>query len=298
MVAALREAGPRAPQPVVAGRYGLASKEFNPAMVKAVFDELARPEPRHHFTVGITDDVTHTSLAVDATFDIDVEERTRAVFFGLGADGTVGANKNSIKIIGEETDHDAQGYYVYDSKKSGAVTISHLRFGPGPIRSSYLIRRASFVACHQFGFLDRYDVLEVAAPGAVFLLNASHPPDRVWSALPREVQEAIVEKRLRFWVIDAAKVAHRAGMGGRINVIMQTCFFAISDVLPRDEAIAKIKNAIEKTYGAKGGGDVVGTTSRRSTPRSSRLHEVRCRPTSRRPAGACHGERQGPTRPA
>src|SRR5262249_3638913 len=176
VVAALREAGPRAPQPVVvAGRYGLASKEFSPAMVKAVLDELAHPEPRHHFTVGITDDVTHTSLAVDASFDIDVEERTRAAFFALGADGTVGANKNSIKIIGEETDHDAQGYYVYDSKKSGAVTISHLRFGPGPIRSSYLIRRASFVACHQFGFLDRYDVLEVAAPGAVFLLNASHP---------------------------------------------------------------------------------------------------------------------------
>ena len=253
VVAALREAGSRAPQPlVVAGRYGLASKEFNPAMVKAILDELGSAAPRPHFTVGIVDDVTHASLAVDASFDIDAEERTRAVFFGLGADGTVGANKNSIKIIGEETEHDAQGYYVYDSKKSGAVTISHLRFGPGPIRSSYLIRRANFVACHQFGFLDRYDVLEVAAPGAVFLLNASHPPEAVWAALPREVQEAIVDKQLRLWVIDASKIAQAAGIGRRINVIMQTCFFAISGVLPRDEAIARIKNAIEKTYGAKG----------------------------------------------
>src|SRR5262245_61661981 len=275
VVAALREAGSRAPQPaVVAGRYGLASKEFSPAMVKAVLDELARAEPRSHFTVGITDDVTHGSLTVDSSFDIDPEERTRAVFYGLGADGTVGANKNSIKIIGEGTEHDAQGYYVYDSKKSGAVTISHLRFGPGPIRSSYLIRRASFVACHQFGFLDRYDVLEVAAPGAVFLLNASHPPDRVWSALPREVQEGIIEKRLRLWVIDASKVAHAAGMGGRINVIMQTCFFAISGVLPRDEAIAKIKHAIEKTYGVKGGADVVKRNFAAVDATLAELHEV------------------------
>jgi pyruvate-ferredoxin/flavodoxin oxidoreductase len=274
VVAALREAGSRAPQPiVVAGRYGLASKEFSPAMVKAIFDELGRPEPRHHFTVGITDDVTHASLTVDASFDIDPEERTRAVFYGLGADGTVGANKNSIKIIGEGTEHDAQGYYVYDSKKSGAITISHLRFGPGPIRSSYLIRRASFVACHQSSFLDRYDMLEVAAPGAVFLLNAPHPPDRAWNALPREVQEGIVEKRLRFWVIDAARVAHAAGMGGRINVIMQTCFFAISGVLPRDEAIAKIKGAIEKTYGAKGG-DVVKRNFAAVDATLAELHEV------------------------
>jgi len=275
VVAALREAGSRAPQPlVVAGRYGLASKEFSPAMVRAVFDELARDEPRNHFTVGIVDDVTHASLTVDATFDIEVEERTRAVFFGLGADGTVGANKNSIKIIGEETDHDAQGYYVYDSKKSGAVTISHLRFGPGPIRSSYLIRRASFVACHQFSFLDRYDMLEVAAPGAVFLLNAVYPPDQVWAALPREVQEGIIEKRLRLWVIDASKVAHGAGMGGRINVIMQTCFFAISGVLPRDEAIAKIKSAIEKTYGAKGGADIVKRNFAAVDATLAELHEV------------------------
>jgi pyruvate-ferredoxin/flavodoxin oxidoreductase len=259
---------------VAAGRYGLGSKEFNPAMVKAVFDELGRAEPRRHFTVGIVDDVTHTSLTVDPSFDIDPEERTRAVFFGLGADGTVGANKNSIKIIGEETDHDAQGYYVYDSKKSGAVTVSHLRFGPGPIRSSYLIRRASFVACHQFNFLDRYDVLEVAAPGAVFLLNAAYPPDEVWAALPREVQEQIVEKRLRLWVIDAAKVAHGAGMGGRINVVMQTCFFAISGVLPRDEAMAKIKGAIEKTYGAKGGADVVKRNFAAVDASLAALHEV------------------------
>src|SRR5262245_57537057 len=216
VVAALREAGSRAPQPlVVAGRYGLASKEFSPAMVKAVFDELARDDPRNHFTVGIVDDVTHASLTVDPSFDTEVEDRTRAVFFGLGADGTVGANKNSIKIIGEETDHDAQGYYVYDSKKSGAVTISHLPFGPGPIPTSYLIRRASFVACHQFNFLDRYDVLDVAAPGAIFLLNAAYSPDTAWNALPREVQDGIIEKRLRFWVIDASKVAHAAGMGGR-----------------------------------------------------------------------------------
>ena len=275
VVAALREAGSRAPQPlVVAGRYGLASKEFSPAMVKAVFDELARPEPKSHFTIGITDDVTHRSLAFDPSFDIEEPSRTRAVFYGLGADGTVGANKTSIKIIGEETEHDAQGYYVYDSKKSGAVTISHLRFGPGPIRSSYLIRQANFVACHQFTFLDRYDMLEVAAPGAVFLLNAAYPPDKAWAALPREAQEAIVEKKLRFWVIDASKVAHGAGMGGRINVIMQTCFFAISGVLPRDEAIAKIKQAIEKTYGAKGGAEVVKRNFAAVDATLAELHEV------------------------
>jgi pyruvate-ferredoxin/flavodoxin oxidoreductase len=254
VVTALREAGDSAPQPmIVGGRYGLSSKEFNPAMVKAVLDELARPQgPRNHFTIGIQDDVTHRSLPYDPEFDIDPETRTRAVFFGLGADGTVGANKNSIKIIGEETDNDAQGYYVYDSKKSGAVTVSHLRFGPGPIRSSYLIRKANFLACHQFNFLERYDVLENAAQGAVFLLNAPYGPDRVWDQLPRELQEQIVDKQIKIWVIDASKVAREAGMGGRTNSIMQTCFFAISGVLPRDEAIAKIKGAIEKTYGKKG----------------------------------------------
>jgi pyruvate-ferredoxin/flavodoxin oxidoreductase len=246
--AGLRRSLPR----VTGGRYGLSSKEFTPAMVKAVFDELRRDAPKNHFTVGIVDDVSHTSLTVDASFDIEPDEVVRCVFWGLGADGTVGANKNSIKIIGEETENHAQGYFVYDSKKSGAVTISHLRFGPRRIRSTYLIRRANFVGCHQFGFLDRFDVLENAVPGAVLLLNASHPPDQVWDQLPRELQEQILERRIQLYAIDAYRVAKETGMGGRINSIMQTCFFAISGVLPRDEAIAKIKQAIEKTYGRKG----------------------------------------------
>jgi pyruvate-ferredoxin/flavodoxin oxidoreductase len=237
---------------VVAGRYGLSSKEFTPACVKAVFDDLGAASPRNHFTVGIVDDVTHTSLSVDPAFDIEPADVVRCIFYGLGSDGTVGANKNSIKIIGEETDNFAQGYFVYDSKKAGAVTISHLRFGPRPIRSSYLIRRASFVGCHQFEFLDRYDVLETAAPGAVFLLNAPFAAGEVWEKLPRECQQAIVEKGLRFYVIDAVQVAREAGLGVRINTIMQTCFFAISGVLPREEAIARIKHAIEKTYGKRG----------------------------------------------
>jgi pyruvate-ferredoxin/flavodoxin oxidoreductase len=237
---------------VIGGRYGLSSKEFTPAMVAAVYDELARPEPRNHFTVGIVDDVSHTSLAYDRTLDIEPDDVSRSVFFGLGADGTVGANKNSIKIIGEETDNFAQGYFVYDSKKSGAVTISHLRFGPRPIRSTYLISRANFVGCHQFVFLEKYDVLAPAAEGAVFLLNSPFGPDEVWDELPREVQEEIIEKKLRFFVIDAYRVARETGMGTRINTIMQTCFFAISGILPRDEAIAQIKKAIEKTYGKRG----------------------------------------------
>jgi pyruvate-ferredoxin/flavodoxin oxidoreductase len=237
---------------VIGGRYGLSSKEFNSAMVKAVFDNLALDRPKNHFTVGIVDDVTHTSLEVDPDFDTEPDDVVRGVFFGLGADGTVGANKNSIKIIGEETPNCAQGYFVYDSKKAGAVTISHLRFGPRPIRSTYLIQKASFVACHQFVFLDRYDVLEYAKPGAVFLLNAPYEPDQVWDQLPREVQEQIIEKDLEFYAIDAYKVAKETGMGSRINTIMQTCFFAISGVLPREEAIAKIKETIEKTYGIKG----------------------------------------------
>jgi pyruvate-ferredoxin/flavodoxin oxidoreductase len=237
---------------VVGGRYGLSSKEFNPAMVKAVFDELTKEKPKNHFTVGIVDDVTHQSLPVDLEFDIEPDDVVRAVFFGLGADGTVGANKNSIKIIGEETPNYAQGYFVYDSKKSGAMTISHLRFGPRPIRSSYLIKQASFVACHQPVFLDKYDVLEYAAPGAVFLLNTSYGADEVWAHLPREVQEQIVARQLKFYVIDAYAVAKETGMGGRINTIMQTCFFAISGVLPREQAIAQIKKAIEKTYGKRG----------------------------------------------
>ncbi len=242
----------RQPPRVIGGRYGLSSKEFTPAMVKAVFDELDAPKPRNHFTVGIVDDVTHLSLEYDPDFNIEPDDVVRAVFFGLGADGTVGANKNSIKIIGEETPNFAQGYFVYDSKKSGAMTISHLRFGPRPIRSQYLITQANFVACHQFSFLDKYDVLEYASPGAVFLLNAPYSPEEVWDCLPREVQETILEKELKFYVIDALKVARDTGMGGRINTIMQTCFFAVSGVLPREEAIEQIKHAIEKTYGKKG----------------------------------------------
>ncbi len=239
---------------IIGGRYGLASKEFTPAMVKAVFDEAAAPKPKVHFTVGIMDDVTRQSLAVDEDFDLDATrpDVVRAVFFGLGADGTVGANKNSIKIIGEETDNYAQGFFVYDSKKSGAVTISHLRFGPKPIQSPYLIRRATFVACHQFDFLDRYDVLDLAEPGGVFLLNSPFGQDEVWDELSSEVQQQIIDKRLECHVIDASTVAREAGMGTRINTIMQTCFFAISGVLPREEAIARIKQSIEKTYGKRG----------------------------------------------
>jgi len=237
---------------VIGGRYGLSSKEFDPAMALAVFDELKKERPHNHFTVGIYDDVTGTSLAVKPGFGIEADDTVRAIFFGLGSDGTVGANKNTIKIIGEETNLFAQGYFVYDSKKSGAMTISHLRFGPRPIGSHYLIKQASFVGCHQFYFLDRYDVLECAAPGAVFLLNTAHSADTVWEYLPREVQGRIIRRGLRFFVIDAAKVAREAGMNGRINTIMQTCFFAISGVLPRDEAIEQIKKAIKKTYGRKG----------------------------------------------
>ena len=237
---------------VTGGRYGLSSKEFTPAMVKAVYDELAQPEPKKHFTIGINDDVSHTSLAFDPSFDIESPETVRCVFWGLGADGTVGANKNSIKIIGEETDYYAQGYFVYDSKKSGGSTVSHLRFGPKPIRAPYLISQAQFVACHQFTFLERFDVLKYAMPGGTFLLNSLAGPDEVWDTMPRETQQAIIDKKLRFFVINAYEVADATGMGTRINTIMQTCFFAISGVLPRDEAIYQIKKSIEKTYGKRG----------------------------------------------
>jgi len=237
---------------IIGGRYGLSSKEFTPAMAKAVFDEMRKAVPKNHFTVGIYDDVTHTSLDYDPEFSIESEDTIRCVFWGLGADGTVGANKNSIKIIGEETNNYAQGYFVYDSKKSGSVTTSHLRFGPRPIRAPYLISQANFVACHQFSFLERFDVLKYATPGGVFLLNSIYGPEEVWDQLPREVQQTILNKKLRFYVIDAYKVAQDTGMGGRINTIMQTCFFAISGVLPRDEAIKKIKDAIQKTYGKRG----------------------------------------------
>src|SRR5512139_2129773 len=237
---------------VIGGRYGLSSKEFTPAMVKSVFDEMLKPEPKNHFTVGITDDVTHTSLEYDTDFDIESPLTTRCVFWGLGADGTVGANKNSIKIIGEETENYAQGYFVYDSKKSGGITISHLRFGPKPIHAPYLITHAQFVACHKFNFLERFDVLRFAMQGGVFLLNSLYGPDEVWDYLPHEAQEVILKKKLRFFVINAYEVAKETGMGVRINTIMQTCFFAISGVLPRDEAIEEIKKSIKKTYWKRG----------------------------------------------
>ena len=237
---------------VVGGRYGLSSKEFTPAMVKGVFDELAKDHPKNHFTVGIVDDVSNSSIDYDPEFDIEPDETFRGMFWGLGSDGTVGANKNSIKIIGEETDNYAQGYFVYDSRKAGAKTISHLRFGPKPIHSTYLIKHADFVAVHQFEFLRHYKVLENAKEGATFLLNAPYPTEEVWEHLPFEVQEAIIAKKLNFYVIDAYEVAKKTGMGRRINTVMQTCFFAISGILPQDEAIAKIKEAIVKTYSKKG----------------------------------------------
>jgi pyruvate-ferredoxin/flavodoxin oxidoreductase len=237
---------------VIGGRYGLSSKEWTPAMVKAVFDEMAKPAPKNHFTVGIIDDVTFTSLDVDPGFTIESPKVVRALFYGLGADGTVGANKNSIKIIGEDTPNFAQGYFVYDSKKSGATTVSHLRFGPTEIHQPYLIESANFVAIHQAVFLDRNDVLAKAAPGSVCLINTYHPKDEVWDKLPRVYQEHLINKRMKLYVIDAYEVADKTGMGGRINTIMQTCFFAISGVLPRDEAIAAIKDSIKKTYGKRG----------------------------------------------
>ncbi len=245
-------AGELAMPRIIGGRYGLGSKEFTPAMVKAVIDELGKPAPKNHFTVGIHDDVAGTSLEVDASFVTESDRVFRAMFFGLGADGTVGANKNTIKIIAEDERVHAQGYFVYDSKKSGSQTVSHLRFGPEPIRSAYLVQSARFVGCHQWTFLDRIDVLEHAAKGATFLLDSAFGPDEVWAQLPRNVQQQIVDKDIALWVIDAHEVARQAGLGTRTNTIMQTCFFAISGVLPREEAIAKIKKAIEKTYGIKG----------------------------------------------
>ena len=240
---------------IIGGRYGLSSKEFTPAMVKAVFDELKQTAPKNHFTIGIHDDVGNTSLTWDPDFRTDANDKTmQAIFYGLGSDGTVSANKNSIKIIGESTDQHAQGYFVYDSKKSGAVTVSHLRFGPNPIHSTYLIGDgdASFVACHQPVFLQRYDMLDKARQGAVFLLNSPADPEQIWNTLPQRMQQQLIEKDIHFYTIDAYAVAEKTGMGKRINTIMQTCFFAISGILPRDEAIAAIKQAVEKTYGKKG----------------------------------------------
>ena len=255
VVAALTEShedGERVLPRVSGGRYGLSSKEFTPGMVAGVFEELAGERPRRHFTVGITDDVSGTSLTYDASLDIEPPDTVRAVFFGLGADGTVGANKNTIKILGSEEHLHAQGYFVYDSKKSGAQTVSHLRFGPRPIRAPYLVQRASFVGCHQFGLLEQVDVLASAAPGATLLLHCRHPPDKVWEALSRPVQEQILAKRIDVYAINAGRIAREVGLAGRINTVLQTCFFAISGVLPRDEAITKIKDAVAKTYGRRG----------------------------------------------
>ncbi len=237
---------------IIGGRYGLSSKELTPGMAAGVFAELARERPRRRFTIGITDDVSGTSLPYDPALDIEPEGTVRAVFFGLGSDGTVGANKNTIKILGAEENLNAQGYFVYDSKKSGSQTVSHLRFGPAPIRAPYLVGQAGFVGCHQFGLLERVDVVGRAAPGATLLLNCAHPPEEVWDALPRPVQEKILAKGIDVYAIDAAKIARVAGLAGRTNTVLQTCFFAISGVLPRDEAIAKIKAAIAKTYGRRG----------------------------------------------
>ncbi|MBI4703873.1 MAG: pyruvate:ferredoxin (flavodoxin) oxidoreductase [Deltaproteobacteria bacterium] len=237
---------------IVGGRYGLSSKEFSPPMVKAVFDELAKDRPKNYFTVGINDDVSGSSLPLDESFCTEGEGVHRALFYGLGSDGTVGANKNTIKIIGTETDNYAQGYFVYDSKKAGAVTVSHVRFGKKPIKSCYLIEQANFIGCHQTVFLEKFDMIEHALPGAVFLLNTQTPAAAIWDTLPQEVQRDLIAKKCQLYVIDAYQVAKDAGMGSRVNTIMQTCFFAISGVLPRQEAIAAIKESVKKTYGAKG----------------------------------------------
>ena len=278
VLAALAEAEaegrlPFAPPRVVGGRYGLSSKELTPAMVKGIYDELAAARPKNHFTVGIVDDVSRTSLGWDRALDIEPEEVVRAVFFGLGADGTVGANKNSIKIIGEATGGQVQGYFVYDSKKAGAVTVSHLRFGPAPIRSAYLIQQAGFVACHQFELLERYDVVGCAAPGATLLLNAPGPPEEVWDRLPLQVQEGILAKGLRLYAIDAYRLAGEAGLGRRINTVMQTCFFALAGVLPREAALARIEAAIRKSYEGKGD-EAVARNLRAVGGALERLHEV------------------------
>ncbi len=244
--------GSRPHPKVIGGRYGLSSKEFTASMVKGIFDEMTKPAPKTHFTVGIVDDVTHSSIDYDPEFSTEPDDVVRAMFFGLGSDGTVSANKNSIKIIAEGTPNYGQGYFVYDSKKAGTLTVSHLRFGPRPIRSSYLISQANFVACHQFVFMEKYDVLKNLVEGGTFLLNAPYGPDEVWDKIPRSAQEQILRKKIKFYVIDAYDVGRKTNMGVRINTIMQTCFFAISGVLPREEAIAQIKESIVHTYGKRG----------------------------------------------
>ena len=237
---------------IVGGRYGLSSKEFTPAMVKSVYDNLSNEKPKAHFTVGIIEDVTHSSLDFDSKFSVESPETFRGKFYGLGADGTVGANKNSIKIIGEGTDYFAQGYFVYDSKKSGSTTVSHLRFGPKELKSTYLINKAKFIACHQQVFLEQMDMLKDASEGATFLLNTKVDKEHVWDSLPEKVQKDLIDKKMKFWIIDAYKVGEATGMGARINTIMQTCFFAISEIFPQATAISMIKDSIKKTYGAKG----------------------------------------------
>ena len=259
---------------IVGGRYGLSSKEFTPAMVKAIFDNLAEPAPKHRFTIGIRDDLSGTSLDFDPSFSVERDDVFRAIFYGLGSDGTVGANKDSIKIIGENTSNHVQAYFVYDSKKAGAMTISHLRFGPRPIRSPYLISKAQFVGCHQPRFLERIDVLEPILPGGTFLLNTPFGPDEVWEHLPERIQRKIIDGHVRFFVIDAHKVARASGMGGRINTVMQACFFSISGVLPHDEAIAAIKASIRKTHGKKGE-EIVQMNLNAVDQTLARLFEVR-----------------------
>ncbi len=259
---------------VLGGRYGLSSKEFRPGMVKAVYDDMKAAKPKNHFVVGIIDDVSGNYLPEDTHFDAESPKAFRGLFYGLGSDGTVGANKNSIKIIGEETQNYCQGYFVYDSKKAGTITVSHLRFGPEPIRSTYLVNRANFVACHQWSFMEKYEMLEAATPGATFLVNSPFGTDRVWDEMPQEVQAAIIAKKLKLFVIDAPAVAQKTGMGSRLNTIMQTCFFAISNILPKDEAIAKIKAAAKKTYGARGD-EVVKKNWDAIDQTLAHLHEVK-----------------------
>jgi pyruvate-ferredoxin/flavodoxin oxidoreductase len=260
---------------VIGGRYGLSSKEFTPAQVAGVFTEMTKAQPKLHFTVGINDDVTHLSLDYDPGFNTEGDDVTRAVFFGLGSDGTVGANRNSVKIVGENTPLHAQGYFVYDSRKAGSVTTSHVRFSPRPIKGSYLVHRANFVACHQFHFTERIDMLSMAEPGATFLLNSPYGPDEVWDHLPIEVQQQIVDKKLKFFVVDAYRVARDAQMGVRINTVMQTCFFKLANVMPPEAAIAEIKDAIKKTYGKKGGGKIVEQNFAAVDGALSALYEVK-----------------------
>ncbi len=258
---------------ITGGRYGLSSKEFTPAMVKAVYDNMASPSPKSHFTIGINDDVTHTSLNFDHSFSIEPDEMFRALFYGLGSDGTVGANKNSIKIIGENTDNYAQGYFVYDSKKAGSITTSHLRFGPHEIRSSYLITEAQFIGCHHWIFLEMIDLVKYLKKGGTLLLNSHYTPEEIWEKLPKIVQQQLIRKEAKLYSIDAYKVAHASGMGQRINTIMQACFFAISGVLPGEEAIEKIKTAIRQTYGKKGD-EVVRQNIQAVDDTLSNLHQV------------------------